>query len=276
MKEKFTVSEMAQFACVTVDALKYYDREDLYKPAVVDKNTSYRYYTLEQYADIVLIRDLRNIGMSVTEIKDFLQNRSVSNSTEMLMKRKREISEEIDALEWKLKSLSNILDRIRRYDFCFFDALDIQTKIFSDRLAVSFNENIRNDVDLKMGFIHLENSLYAHSSSTIDAVYGALVEIDNSDLENNHEGTQLFTLLSPGYEEYFGDEDIIIIPKGKYACTYFEGNFWKHKRYMENLVQKILNAGMEPEGTAIVICGLDNLAFRESRDYIYEIQIKIR
>lgn len=280
MKDKFTVSEMAKFACVTVDALKYYDRMDLYKPAIIDENSSYRYYTLDQYADIVLIRDLRNIGLSVSDIKLFLQNRSIRNSTEMLTRRKKEIAEEINLLQWQSKSIANTLDRLRKYDFSFFNALDIQTKMFPDRMAFTFNENVKDKTDLKMGFVHLESSLYAHSSGTIDTVYGAFVELgDNgivNSLENNFKETQLFSFINSGYEEYFGSEDIVVIPEGKYACMYYEGEFWKFEKYMKQLLKKIQDKNFEPEGPAIVICGVDNLAFGDVEDYIYEIQIKLR
>jgi DNA-binding transcriptional MerR regulator len=79
-----TISQMAQLRGLTVDTLRHYDKIGLFKPSHVDPHTGYRYYSILQYEVLGTIKELRQIGMSIEEIKQFMTNRNVKQSLHIL------------------------------------------------------------------------------------------------------------------------------------------------------------------------------------------------
>ena len=57
---------------VTIKTLRYYDEQELLKPAAIDVQTGYRYYKLGQMSQLHQIRALRNMGLRIDEIKKIL------------------------------------------------------------------------------------------------------------------------------------------------------------------------------------------------------------
>ena len=65
----YTIGEMAKLANVSIKALRYYDKIDLFKPAHVDTETNYRYYKDSQLSQLDLIKTLKYIGTPLEEVK---------------------------------------------------------------------------------------------------------------------------------------------------------------------------------------------------------------
>lgn len=72
----------------TVKTLRYYDEVDLLKPAYVDQENGYRYYTSEQFPQLHKILALRQSGLSIDEILSALNGHNV---VEILKGKKAEI-----------------------------------------------------------------------------------------------------------------------------------------------------------------------------------------
>ncbi len=67
----YTTGQFAELCGVKKQTLFHYDDIDLLKPARVDDN-GYRRYSHDQYQDFLLISCLKEAGMSLAEIKDYL------------------------------------------------------------------------------------------------------------------------------------------------------------------------------------------------------------
>lgn len=92
------ISEMAKLADTTRRTLIFYDEQDLFKPA--KKNESgYRYYDYNQLYDLMFILGLRNLGISLEEIKN-IKNNSATSSKQLVNAQTR--------IEDKIKELSRI------------------------------------------------------------------------------------------------------------------------------------------------------------------------
>lgn len=73
MEQKlFQITEFAQIARTSRKTLQYYDELGLFRPALVGEN-GYRYYDLSQLDRLALIAALRDMGLSLREIKSYLQ-----------------------------------------------------------------------------------------------------------------------------------------------------------------------------------------------------------
>ena len=85
---KFTTGEFAGLAGVSKDTLFHYDRIGLLKPETVEEN-GYRYYSLAQVDVCDVIRVLKELGMPLAEIREYLEERTVPSLLELFEKRKR-------------------------------------------------------------------------------------------------------------------------------------------------------------------------------------------
>lgn len=66
---KYKIGEFSKLTKVTVKTLRYYDEIGILKPAHIDRWNNYRYYLQNQMEDVCLIREYRNAGLTIEEIK---------------------------------------------------------------------------------------------------------------------------------------------------------------------------------------------------------------
>ena len=65
----YKIGMFAQMNHITVKALRFYEEQGLLLPAFVDSENGYRYYTMNQMADIHQINALKQAGFTLDEIK---------------------------------------------------------------------------------------------------------------------------------------------------------------------------------------------------------------
>lgn len=66
----YSIGTFSKLTRTTVAALRFYDKEGIFKPAYTDKNTGYRYYLSSQLTELQEIISLRQTGMSIEQIKE--------------------------------------------------------------------------------------------------------------------------------------------------------------------------------------------------------------
>ncbi len=69
----YQIGMFSKLGKVTIKTLRYYDEVGLLKPEVVDEASGYRYYTTVQFVELHKIVSLRQLGFSITEIAQLLQ-----------------------------------------------------------------------------------------------------------------------------------------------------------------------------------------------------------
>ena len=65
----YTIGEVSKLTNISIKALRYYDKINLFKPAYVDPVTNYRYYTDSQLYHLDFIKSLKYIGIPLEEMK---------------------------------------------------------------------------------------------------------------------------------------------------------------------------------------------------------------
>ena len=69
----FKIGEFSTLSRVSIKALRHYDDMGLLKPASVDRFTSYRYYAADQLPRLNRILALKDLGLSLEEIRRLLE-----------------------------------------------------------------------------------------------------------------------------------------------------------------------------------------------------------
>lgn len=107
----FTVGEFSRLAQVSSRSLRYYDEIGLLKPIHLDRFTGYRYYSAEQMPVLNRILALKDLGLSLDQIRRVLSdNVSTDEIQGMLLLKKAEIEQQ---LESELKRIRNIESRLQ-------------------------------------------------------------------------------------------------------------------------------------------------------------------
>ena len=119
-----SVSEFAKLAGLARKTLLYYDEIDLFSPAVVLEN-GYRYYYYRQLYTINTIKILKEIGMSLKDIKEFIKNQ---NPTIMIST----FDQQQKIIEEKIKDLKTISSMIGMQKEMAMEAVNVKMGVVSE------------------------------------------------------------------------------------------------------------------------------------------------
>lgn len=110
----FTVGEFARIAQVSKRLLRYYDEIGLLKPIQIDKQSGYRHYSAEQMPELNRILALKELGLSLDQIRQMLSDKvSLDEMQGMLLLKKSEIERELHAEMQRIRKIESRLQSIR-------------------------------------------------------------------------------------------------------------------------------------------------------------------
>ncbi len=98
MKDLFSIGEVSRYQKISKQTLIFYDKVGLFRPAYVDPNNGYRYYSASQidYLDTILI--MKKIGFSLKEIKEHMEHYNIDSSLIAFRKQIAAIDRQIQEL----------------------------------------------------------------------------------------------------------------------------------------------------------------------------------
>jgi DNA-binding transcriptional MerR regulator len=107
------ISEFSRLTRIPAKTLRYYDDIGLFCPAQVDKFTGYRYYSVNQLARLNRILALKELGLSLEQVKDMLDNNLTPEQIRgMLMLKQAELQQQIQQEQMRLLYVENKLKQI--------------------------------------------------------------------------------------------------------------------------------------------------------------------
>ncbi len=98
MKNLIKISEFSGLSGISRKLLIYYDKYGILKPKYVDPENGYRYYSRKQLESASVIVSLRQAGMSLASIKEYLNKKSPDHLMELLSMQEKQIEEQIRQL----------------------------------------------------------------------------------------------------------------------------------------------------------------------------------
>ena len=109
----FKIGDFSGLGRVTVRTLRHYDDLGLLRPAKIDEESGYRFYTLEQLPKLNRIVALKGLGFSLTEIQRLVkENVSADELKEMLEQKQREVSVKLAQEQQRLQQIGARLQMI--------------------------------------------------------------------------------------------------------------------------------------------------------------------
>ena len=95
MRDFFSIGEVAKYTGLSRQALIFYDKIGLFKPACVNPQNGYRLYSAKQLDLLDTILIMRRIGLPLEDIKEYLEERGAKYSRSFLERQMAVIDEQI-------------------------------------------------------------------------------------------------------------------------------------------------------------------------------------
>lgn len=130
METYFLIGEISKLTNVPIQTLRYYDKMGLLKPSYINKQNNYRYYSLNQFIKIDLLKQCKLMGLSLKEIEELLKDEISVDSMIVLMDKQRKI------LNAKIAELENVKSYINFLDYRLKETKQIE----ENKIFVKYND----------------------------------------------------------------------------------------------------------------------------------------
>lgn len=111
----FRIGEFAQIAQVSGRQLRFYDQLGLLRPAHIDQQTGYRYYTIRQLPRLNSILALKELGLSLEQIGPLLEkDMSPVELRSMLTLKRAQLERSLQEEEARLRHIESRIAQIDR------------------------------------------------------------------------------------------------------------------------------------------------------------------
>ena len=113
MSTHYQIGEFAELCGVSAKALRFYDEVGVLRPASVNPRTRYRRYLPEQLEQMASILALKNLGVPLAHIREFMAKSGASSGrrailTELKLKVEHSIQTATQSLEWINSALDEL------------------------------------------------------------------------------------------------------------------------------------------------------------------------
>lgn len=265
----FTAGQFAKMHGINKRTLMYYDDIGLLSP-VKRGNNSYRYYSYMQSQTLEILLSLREIDVSIEEIKQYMNNRSPEALVNLLTEKTNQIDEKIKKLADLQTMLLNKKETVQRYSQIVYDTIEIiecpEAYFYLSRFIrdVSANEELE---------IIMEHSAECHTHRFYNHTFGTMLPssaILNKDFS--------------GYEYYFTKvnainrdlKNIHIRPAGSYIRMFHKGNWDTYHHAYKNIITFLEENQLSITGYAYEEGVIDEMSISSMDDFVAEILIQVK
>lgn len=263
----YTTGEFAKLMGVNKRTLHYYNDIGLFCPEKSSAN-GYHYYSIFQFADFEMILTLRQLGVSIEDLKSYFKSDRKDVSFSNIMKAQNKIiDEKIEELLCK-KDFLNIKAQRLKLSMQAKDSL-IKIENLPERhiiLSSPLSECQEDEKDLG---IAADFSLKLKQRFKLYDSFGTRIKLNNI-IEESYSKYDKYYAYCPK----LSDDYDCILPSGKYLMAYNKGHWNKRP----SLYKKILKYAKDNNlclGEYSYEEGLNDLSLKNIDDYITLITIKI-
>jgi DNA-binding transcriptional MerR regulator len=111
------IGDFSKLSRISIRMLRHYDEIGLLIPKHIDDFTNYRYYSEQQLTAVCRITALKDMGFSLSTIKEILKNYNDPKAlSDFLVVKKAEMQAEADEIQQRLLLLDTAIKRLRKDD----------------------------------------------------------------------------------------------------------------------------------------------------------------
>lgn len=263
-KMYLTTGEFARLCHTTKHTLFHYCDINLFSPVYTDEN-GYRYYHVLQYDTFLTITQLRTIGMSLSEIKRYMTERTPQRMVELYNQQEQSISKQISELKQIKERISTQKKNILHVLTCSEEYfLEKQRKcwLFCSDTVLPTDEYMMTSV--------IGNLIYSVNGKISSNTMGMICKLNDAvHLEN-------YPFRFYVYTNFLKRENCRIKPEGIYLSTYHRGEYETLGLSYRNLVFYAKEHHIEMDDWIYAETIIGDWAVCQPQDYIVKVSVKVK
>ena len=217
MKNYFTISEFAKLRDININSLRYYEKLGLLKPAYIDENNGYRYYSAEQLSLLNKIILCIQLGIPLKEMIEFLDADGNLQSQKLLeqgriiaQKRIQEMQNNLDYIEYSLKNIEENKE--------YKDYTGVYERYFEERKVMVTDYYTDREITEPKRFLSKVSEMYKYAQKKGMFPILPAGQILKIDKDGNFRYCFFLEVLNCDKEE----NRVYAIPAGIYSCVQVE------------------------------------------------------
>ena len=266
MKDDYKIHEIAKLYGIGADSLRYYEKRGILSPR--RGANGYRLYDLKDMYKLTVIRDLRQLGFSTAQIREYLESQSVENTLQMLHR-------EEDMLAAQIAGLQAREARLRRRIASLTQAQRIEPgepeiKALPERRCVQLSQHITRDEEMDFIIKKLHRKHEREIQDLGNQVIGAF--FSTPELERgipNVYSAVFFVLEDPAAAYDF------TLPAGSYASCVYRGTYEQNAKQVRGLYAYLESRGLAAAGEPFELYRIDNRDTGREDEFLTEIQVLV-
>lgn len=258
---KLTTAQFAKIHGINKRTLHYYDEIGLFSPCRKGSN-QYRYYDYSQGIELEYIHMLKELNMTIKEIKEYLNNPNAESFCSIADQKLSEIDREIR----RLKKTKNILKQKKEQL-----ALCSQIKNKEIRLIKCEEEYHyilpldRINEDIEQLYPRIKDAWHAEQ---YNMGIGSLISVEKIRSKNFEEYDALFTPAPKNRKSRTQ-----IKPRGTYLCAFYKGDWNGLPDFYEEILKFAESKNLKLTGYSYEM-GINDFVISSMDEYITQIMIR--
>lgn len=270
-----SIGEFSRICEVSAKTLRYYDEIGLIKPDEINPENGYRYYSIEQLKKMLFINRLKAYNLSLEEIKAILEleeDQAEEKLCSILNRKRREIQESLNALEYTLKQVSNYISNLEKGIpvMSYLNNIEIQL-VETQTMNILHMRQLLNNDDYAAGYGKYFSRLYKRIASEKLTLLGTPMTIYHSPEYNPAGNDTEFAI--PVKEAVKGTRDL---PGGLCAKSVLKGPYPGLTSVFAKLREWTENEGYELVISPYEVYVTDPNQAKVSEDLVTEVYFPVK
>lgn len=214
-KGLYSIGEVSKIKEITVKTLRYYHKIGILIPKFIDENTGYRYYSIDQFIYIDIIKGFRALGTSIVELQEIFSECDMDKLLDFLDQKRYEAEENII----KMKSIISNIDTLTkgiRVSRGLVEDDNINIKIFEERKIITLPCKEVGELKELLYYSDLDKIIKEQKlKATMER--GIIYRVDS---DNTVESMYVFSTIVEE-DNTLNNKRISILPRGRYLTLIY-------------------------------------------------------
>lgn len=249
MSTHFSIGEFSKLHNISVQTLRYYDSIGLLKPAIINEDSKYRYYTINQFVKVDLIKNFKSMGLDLESIKRILGS-EIDNEEllQIIRTQKEDIDRQIRELEEKRSYMSHLENNISQFIKC--NEEDIFIVENEKRHLYKYDCRCNNIEELEFNLRRIVLDMESNNK----AVAGELIYcVDYDELLKGNMSYNAILINTYGKGIKL-KADNVVLEGGTYLTMYYNDSYENSYKYYEKLLKYIEDNDIKVKGDFYETC----------------------
>jgi len=270
MRNLLPIGQFSQICHLSTRILRHYDEIGLLKPALIDPETGYRYYSITQTIDAEKIRLLRSLDISLENIRAIINETDIEKINEYLNEYKQVVKNRIN----KYYEILDFLEELINKKETKFMNYDVKTKHVEAQLVASIRI-MTSQKTAQQDYRKAQKELFSNLEGNSQNIAGPYFIIyHGEEFDENNMDMELCFPIKEGFNTN-GNVSCRKLQGTKVAYTLHKGSYEKLNLAYKSLIEWINNNNHKISGSPREIYLTDPRIIEKVDEYRTEVAFPI-